>query len=205
MAYAENKDVPAVGSVWQRVVEYDATEDRPAWSKNETVTVVRHLDGRPVFAGKRFGLDGEIVEVSTGTLVYVDECKGRIAKEKFAPPAFPNQCAWGLCYAPKEGDVFLRPIIIHAPLFNCEPLLGMYSFEYLRRDVWKESAVIVGIATTIVNGHTDSTESHIKDGVGEVFSTSKGKRTTYEKSAVTLVPYHPGDNAPSAQSNGTDE
>ncbi len=190
-ASAETTQVPGVGSVWESVVRYDAKDDgSPAREKRETVTVDRMENGRPVFAGKLLNHDGEIVESSVGTVIYALECKGDVAEENLLPPIVPNQCGGHVCHAPPIGETFTRPMVVYAPLFGCQPQTAVYSFTSVRSDVYNGQAVIVGKALITLGGlRRGAWESYIQPGVGEVYSESHERKTTYEKVVVPLVPF----------------
>jgi len=194
-ATAQEWQVPDVGSRWESTTVYTAANDgSPSRRKIEVTRVDRLMDGRPVFAGKIFGIDGEIVESSAGTIVYADECKRDVPKEQLAPPVTPNQCVWHVCYAPPVGQMFIRQMIIHAPLFACQPQLAVYTFKSIRMGVHNGAVITVGRASITLNGiPRASWESHIKEGEGEVFAEYPGSVTTYDKVSVTRIPYRASD------------
>lgn len=194
-AIAQESHVPAPGSVWESVTVYPATQDGgEIRSKKERVHVDRLVDGRPVFAGKMFGIDGEIIESTEGTIVYALECKKDVLPRMLLPPPVPNQCVWGVCSSPPVGQMFIRRMTIYAPLFACQPQEAAYSFNALRTGTDNGKPTTVGKAVITFNGtQRASWESHIKDGEGEVFAEYPGSVTTYENISVTLIPYLPSE------------
>lgn len=194
-SFAQTFMVPDVGSVWESTSLYPATEDgRPERRQTQVIKVDRLLDGRPVFAGIMNGIPGKMMQVAQGTVVYADECKNDVPKEILAPPDIPNQCAWGVCKAPPVGETFTRPMIIYAPLFACQPQTAVYTFLSINEKVGDGIRVTIGKAVITFNGLQRSAwESHIEDGIGEVFAESPEKVTRYDKIFVPLIPYLPAE------------
>ncbi len=189
---AEGVKVPDVGSLWKSTSIYPPVENdgSPPRKKNETVTVDRLQDGRPVFVGSMFGNEGEIIESTIGTVVYANECRKDVPESMFEAPPVPNQCVWHVCSAPSVGETFTRPMIIFAPLFACQPQTAVYTFVSVRMETIGNSRVTVGKATLTLNGVPRGVwDSYIEEGKGQVFAESVEKVTTYEKIIVNLVPY----------------
>ncbi len=194
MALAQDVHVPDVGSVWESVVEYNARDDGSRTPpKREVVVVDRMENGRPVFAGMLFNQDGEIIESSVGTTIYALECKSNILKEHLVPPRVPNQCGGHVCRAPPVGETIIRTMFVYIPMYGCQPIEATYSFVSLRTEGSDEQEVTVGKAS-IMRGFARLGRwvSHIRSGIGEVYSESLERKTTYEKVVVPLVPYRNG-------------
>ena len=150
----------------------------------------RLIDGRPVFKGKMFGFEGEIIEATGGTIVYADECKGDVPKELLSPPTLPNQCVWHVCRAPPVGETVVRTMTVYVPLFGCQGQAAAYTFTSVRSGTYKGTAVTVGKALITFGGvPRTSWESYIKEGEGEVFAERQSSVTTYERVSVTPTPY----------------
>lgn len=183
--------VPDVGSIWESTTVYSVTTDGgEATVKKEMARVDRLMDGRPVFAGKILGIDGEIIESTKGTIVYALECKNEVLPAMLLPPPEPNQCVWHVCRPPPVGKMFIRRMIIYAPLFGCQPQEAAYSFNALRITADNGVRTVAGKAAITLGGKPrTSWESHIKDGEGEVFAKYPGSETTYNNVSVTLIPY----------------
>jgi hypothetical protein len=193
VSFAQTFMVPDAGSVWKSTTFYPATDDgRPSYRQTEIIRVDRLLDGRPVFAGNMYGIDGEMIEGFKGTIVYAKECKNDVPRELLAPPAIPNQCVWGVCQAPAVGETFTRAMTIYAPIFNCQPQPAAYKFRAVRKEKRGEIEVTVGNAEITFKGvRRGAWESHIQKGIGEVFAESPEKVTTYDEVSVPLIPYAP--------------
>lgn len=184
--------VPGVGSEWKSTSTYASTAEdgSPPRIKTDVVKVERMEDGRPVFSGKIFGYEGEIVETSEGTTVYALECKSAVPAEKLLPPAYPNQCVWHVCHAPVIGVTFTRVMTIYAPIFACAPQMATYTFTSVRESVYNGAHVTAGNVEVTFNGvRRGAWESYIEDGVGEIFAESSEKVTIYSRVRVSLVPY----------------
>lgn len=194
-SFAQEAEVPGIGSVWESTSVYAPnTEDgSPGRTRNDFVKVERMHDGRPVFSGKVFGYEGEILEAKAGTLVYAHECKRDVPAEMLRPPSVPNQCVWHICYAPPVGETFSRSMIIFAPIFACQPQVATYVFVPDRVVRHEGLPVTIGRVTITMNGLRRGTWlSYIREGAGEVYAESDGRVTTYTRVSVPLVPYRSG-------------
>lgn len=194
-AFAQGSEVPGVGSVWESTsISMPLPEDgSPPRKRNETFKVDRLENGRPVFAGRMLGHDGEAIESTKGTIVYALECKRDVPAEMLMPPVLPNQCIWHVCYPPRVGETFTRPMIVYAPIFGCQPQEGMYSFTSLDAEEYPYDEVTIGYAEVTLRGvRLGFWTSHIKAGTGQVFAQSPERVTTYDNVKVLLVPYEVG-------------
>ncbi len=189
--------VPAVGSTWVSTIEYKALpstngEGGSVAGKRaqETMTVVRHSGGVPVFSSEVFGYKGKMQETSSGTIVYTDKCEGLVPKEVFVAPPAPNQCGWHICSAPAEGVTFSRPITVFAELYGCFPVSGTYSYTTVGKGEVGGQAVTIGDAE-VSFGLFQKTKwkSHVSSGRGEIYATSSSRETVYSRVEVSQVPY----------------
>ncbi len=198
--------VPAVGSTWVSVLEYKAlpgTNDEggsvAGKHAQETMTVVHHSDGVPVFASEVFGYKGKFQESSSGTIVYTDKCEEFVPKEVFVPPATPNQCGWHICSTPAEGVTFTRQMTVFAELYSCVPIIGTYSYTTVGKDEVNGESVVVGDAE-VSFGLFQKTKwkSYVSNGRGEVYATSSSRETLYSRVEVSQVPYVGKNTLPAA-------
>lgn len=191
-ALAEGVKVPGPGSLWESTSEYmrDVDDGSPPREERETFKVDRLQEGRPVFAGRMFGFDGEIIESTEGTIVYELRCKDDVPAAMLLPPALPNQCVGHVCTAPLVGDKpFVRATFIYVSAFGCQKQEGEYTFTSVREEEYGGSVVTVGDAKFTFKGlPRGSWKSYIQAGVGQVFAESTEKKTRY-KWNVHLVPY----------------
>ncbi len=192
---AQAVHVPGVGSIWESTSVYApvAEDGKPSRKERESFKVDRMQDGRPVFAGKMFGFEGEIIESTEGTIVYALECKNDVPVTMLVPPISPNQCVSHVCSAPSVGDKpLVRPTSIYVPLYGCQRQEGEYTFTTVGTEQYGDGMVTVGEAKFTFKGTPRATwKSYIKKGVGQVFAESLAKVTTYEKVEILLVPYEP--------------
>ncbi len=193
VTFAQDVQVPDVGSVWESVSEYSpmADDGSPPRREREIFKVDRMQDGRPVFAGRMFGLEGEIVESTKGTIVYALECKNNVPNAMLVAPRSPNQCVGHVCKAPRVGSKpFVRPTFVYVPIYGCQEQKGEYIFTAVSNEEYEGNPVTVGEAKFYFRGTLrNSWKSYIKKGVGQVFAQDEKKKTKYEKVEVLLVPY----------------
>lgn len=183
MASTAQYAIPDVGSRWQsRVVYLSSGREQAA----EQMQVSRIEAGRPVFSGETFGYQGEIIEGRDGTVIATQDCADRVPKALLAPPASPNQCAWGVCTAPPVGETIERKLHLFASLHGCEARQGVYRFESQQAITHPvHGAVTVGRAQMRFGLFSRTEwESHVAPGKGEVFGRSGGRETRYD---VVLV------------------
>ncbi len=183
--------VPAAGSKWISELKYTGTGDTgKKYRLPETMSVLRHDNGVPVFATEVFGYKGEIVETSTGTVVLTEKCKDVVPKEIFTTPKNPNQCGWHLCTAPEEGKSFVREMIFFTEMYSCVPKVATYTFTSTSKSEINGQAVTVGdVVLDFGLFQKVKWESHIRQGVGEVFAKSKSGETHYSVVDVSLMPF----------------
>jgi acyl-CoA thioesterase I len=190
--------VPDIGSVWVSSLEYknlssskESGDPAPVVKRApETMTVVRHESGIPVFASEVFGYKGEIIETAAGTIVYTENCKDSVPKEVFTAPVSPNQCGWHLCSAPVIGKTFIRPMIIFSEMYSCTPKVGIYSFtSNLKTKLDGESVTVGDVKVDFGLFQKTTWKSYVADGKGEIYATSSARETTYSKVQVSLIPY----------------
>ncbi len=201
--------VPAIGSTWVSVIQYKALpstngEGGSVAGKRaqETMTVLRHSGGVPVFSSEVFGYKGRMQETSSGTIVYTDKCEELVPKEVFVAPLNPNQCGWHLCSAPAEGTTFTRPMTVFAELYGCFPVSGTYSYTTVGKGEVNGQAVTVGDAE-VSFGLFQKTKwkSYVSSGRGEVYATSSSRETVYSRVEVSQVPYVSKNILPAAAIN----
>lgn len=194
-ALAERVEVPGPGSAWEGTSIYTRTADdgSPLRKEIETFRVDRMEGGRPVFAGRMLGFDGEIIQSSEGTIVYALECKNDVPADMLLPPVSPNQCVGHVCTAPSVGDnPLVRATFIYVPIFGCQGQEGEYTFTPIRVEEYGGRMVTVGDAKFTLKGNLRAAwKSYIQPGVGQVFAEFLEKVTTY-KVNVLLVPYEAG-------------
>jgi hypothetical protein len=192
-ASAQEVQVPGVGSIWESTSVYapSAEDGKPPRKDREIFKVDRMQDGRPVFAGKMFGFEGEIIESTEGTIVYELACKNDVPANMLVPPVSPNQCVNHVCSAPGvEDKPLVRPTFIYVQLFGCQKQEGEYTFTSVGTQQYDGGMVTVGEVKFTFNGAPRAAwKSYIKKGVGQVFAESLTKVTTYNKVEVLLVPY----------------
>ncbi len=188
-AQAQNPRVPGPGSVWSS----RTVDSRGAEGHAETVRVARIMGGRPVYSGEISGQPGHIVESTVGIVVFTPDCETQIPKEQLLPPTIPNQCGWGVCFAPQLGQKLERVMWIYLARDKCELRKGRYRFETTgSEDSAKFGPVAVGQAQMWFGRFmSTSWESHIAPGIGEVHARSSGVQTVYSVVQVRPIEYVP--------------
>jgi acyl-CoA thioesterase-1 len=167
--------VPAVGSVTIKQLT-TAGRELPI----EEMFVKEHIAGRPIFAGKVLSYNGKMTQTQNEAVVWTDDCS--IPLEVALPPQIPNMCDWVLCYPPKIGETYVRPMKFFVSLMACSLREGVLTVRSIAQTTLPIFGDVVHTeAKLVIVGLPSITwQSYVKVGIGEVLGRSQDWSTVYQ-------------------------